>query len=136
MLDLAVRSVSAVYETEPVGKKDQRYFLNAVVEVWTDLPPADLLLRLKHIEQRLGRTATERWGPREIDLDLLFHGDQMLTGPPADVPHPEVYRRRFVLKPLAELAPLVTDPRTGKRFIDLLEACPGHDRVVPIQGNL
>jgi 2-amino-4-hydroxy-6-hydroxymethyldihydropteridine diphosphokinase len=136
MLDLEVRKVSSCYETEPVGKKNQRDFLNAVAELRTSLSPAMLLQRLKIVEQRLGRTATERWGPREIDLDLLFWGDQMLTGPPIDVPHPEVRNRRFVLTPLAEIAPMATDPRTGKRFIDLLEACPGQERVVAIQERL
>lgn len=136
MLDLEVRKVSSCYETEPVGKKDQPDFLNAVVEVRTSLAPAMLLQRLKIVEQRLGRTAGERWGPREIDLDLLFWGDQMLTGPPVDVPHPEVQNRRFVLAPLAEIAPSATDPRTGKRFIDLLEACRGPERVAVIQENL
>lgn len=129
MLDLEVRRTSSVYETEPVGRKDQPDFLNAVAEVWTDLAPAELLRRLKEVERRLGRTASERWGPREIDLDLLFWGDQMLTGPPVDVPHPEVRNRRFVLAPLSEVAPLVTDPRTGRRFIDLLQSCPGTERV-------
>lgn len=136
MLDLEVRKVSSCYETEPVGKKDQSDFLNAVAEVWTSLPPATLLQRLKVVEQRLGRTTTEHWGPREIDLDLLFWGDQMLSGPPVDVPHPEARNRRFVLTPLVEIAPLVTDPRSGKRFIDLLEACPGQERVVATQGTL
>lgn len=136
MLDLEVRKVSSCYETEPVGRKDQPDFLNAVVEVRTSLSPAALLQRLKIVEHRLGRTATERWGPREIDLDLLFWGDQMLTGPPIDVPHPEARNRRFVLTPLAEIAPSVTDPRTGKRFIDLLEECPGQERVTALQDTV
>jgi 2-amino-4-hydroxy-6-hydroxymethyldihydropteridine diphosphokinase len=136
MLDLDVRRTSGIYETEPVGKKDQPDFLNAAVEVWTNLRPATLLLRLKQVEQRLGRTPAERWGPREIDLDLLFWGDQMLTGPPVDVPHPEARHRRFVLAPLAEIAPLATDPRTGRRFIDLLAACPGQERVALIEGRV
>ncbi|MCU0453965.1 MAG: 2-amino-4-hydroxy-6-hydroxymethyldihydropteridine diphosphokinase [Bacteroidetes bacterium] len=136
MLDVEVRKVSSIFETEPVGRKDQPDFLNAVAEIRTELPPAVLLERLKHVELRLGRTASERWGPREIDLDLLFWGDQMLTGPPVDVPHPEAWRRRFVLAPLAEISPLVTDPRTGKRFIDLLQACPGQERVSVIQESV
>ncbi len=136
MLDLEVRKVSSCYETEPVGLKDQPDFLNAVVEVRTSLFPAELLRRLKIVEQRLGRTTGVRWGPREIDLDLLFWGDQMLTGPPIDVPHPEARNRRFVLTPLAEIAPFVNDPRTGKRFIDLLEECPGQERVTAIQESV
>jgi 2-amino-4-hydroxy-6-hydroxymethyldihydropteridine diphosphokinase len=136
MLDLEVRKVSSCYETEPVGKKDQPDYMNAVAEVRTSMSAAVLLQRLKVVEQRLGRTATERWGPREIDLDLLFWGDLMLTGPPIDVPHPEVRNRRFVLTPLAEIAPTATDPRTGKRIVDLLEACSGQERVVAIQERL
>lgn len=136
MLDLEVRAVSSVYETEPVGKSDQSEFLNAVAEVRTDLTPVSLLERLKSVEQRVGRTATEHWGPREIDLDLLYAGDLMVTGPPLTVPHPEAPRRRFVLVPLAEVAPLVTDPRTGRRFVDLRDAYPGTERVVLTQGTI
>ncbi len=136
MLDLEVRKVSRVFETEPVGKKDQPEFLNAAAEIVTDLTPLQLLQRLKAVEQRIGRTETERWGPREIDLDLLFAGDAVLTGPPLTVPHPEVSKRMFVLVPLAEIAPTATDPRTGLRFIDLRDACPGKERVVLTQGNI
>ena len=136
MLDLEVRMVSSVYETEPVGKTDQPEFLNAVAEVRTDLSPVSLLQRLKVVEQRIGRTATERWGPREIDLDLLYAGDLMITGPPLTVPHSEALRRRFVLVPLAEVAPLATDPRTGRRFVDLRDACSGTERVELTQGTI
>ena len=136
MLDIEVRATSRVYETEPVGKKDQPEFLNAVVEVRTELAPLQLLQRLKEIEGRIGRTTTERWGPREIDLDLLFAGDLVLTGPTLTVPHAEAAKRKFVLVPLAEIAPQTPDPRTGLRFIDLRDACPGTERVLLTEGTM
>src|SRR3954468_11000214 len=99
--ELHPRRVSAVLETEPVGKTDQPRFLNAVAEIETDLPPPDLLGRLLDVERRLGRVRApdaERWGPRLIDLDLLLYGDEQVRSESLRVPHPELHRRRFVLE--------------------------------------
>jgi 2-amino-4-hydroxy-6-hydroxymethyldihydropteridine diphosphokinase len=96
--------VSSVYETDPVGPP-QDPFLNAVASLETVLAPHDLLVALKKIEADLGRIPRERWGPREIDLDLLLYGDETIDAPDLTVPHPEMTKRGFVLVPLVELAP-------------------------------
>jgi 2-amino-4-hydroxy-6-hydroxymethyldihydropteridine diphosphokinase len=101
---LAVVAVSSAYETDPVGPPQPGY-LNAVVEVSTTMPARELLDTLKGIEADLGRRHTERWGPREIDLDLLLYGDEMIDEPGLSVPHPELTKRSFVLVPLLEIAP-------------------------------
>lgn len=95
---------SSVYESEAVGPPQPDY-LNAAVEVSTSLGPRELLGTLKGIEEEVGRTPGERWGPREIDLDLLLFGDAMLEEPGLVVPHPELTRRSFVLAPLLEIDP-------------------------------
>ena len=98
-----VLRASPVYETSPVGPR-QRDFLNAVLELRSALGPADLLGRMKDIERALGRRVRHRWGPREIDLDLLFFGSRRCRGP-LNLPHPRWKERKFVVWPLADLAP-------------------------------
>jgi 2-amino-4-hydroxy-6-hydroxymethyldihydropteridine diphosphokinase len=106
---VVVANVSSVYDTEPVGPSQDR-FLNAVVEVTTDLGPRELLVELKRIEGVLGREPRERWGPREVDLDLLLYGDERVEEGDLVVPHPLMHERAFVLVPLAEIAPDVEIP--------------------------
>ena len=101
--DVEVVVASGVYETEAVGP-EQPDFLNAVVEARTALSAHDLLARLKEIEAEIGRTPSERWGPREIDLDLLTYGDETIEEDDLQVPHPRMGERAFVLVPLAEIA--------------------------------
>jgi 2-amino-4-hydroxy-6-hydroxymethyldihydropteridine diphosphokinase len=121
---LRPRRMSAVVETEPVGNTDQPRFLNAVAEIETDLPPADLLNRLLDVERGLGRVRVDRWGPRAIDLDLLLYGDERVTSESLSVPHPELHRRRFVLEGLAELCPDRSVPGLGRTIRELLEVAP------------
>jgi 2-amino-4-hydroxy-6-hydroxymethyldihydropteridine diphosphokinase len=111
---------SGLYETEPVGVADQPWFLNAVLEIETRLAAGELLRMLKRIERELGRRPGRRWGERLIDLDLLVYGEQPLAEPDLTVPHPEMWRRLFVLVPLAELAPdlLAPDGRSIGRVIE------------------
>ena len=110
--DTTVRVIrrSNLYETAPVGVTDQPPFLNAVVEVETSLTPPALLHLVKEVEARLGRQARERWGPREIDVDLLLYGDHWISQPNLTVPHAELWNRLFVLAPLMELQPGLSGP--------------------------
>ncbi len=101
---VAVVQASSVWETPPVPA-DQPAFLNAALVGETDRPPADLLAALKSIERDLGRRPTRHWGPRPIDLDILFYGDRRTDTPDLTIPHPRVAERAFVLAPLAEVWP-------------------------------
>ncbi len=118
LLDLTasvdVVAVSAFRETAPVGLVEQPTFLNAAVEVKTDLAPPDLLAALLAVERALGRTRDgPRFGPRVIDLDLLLYGDRAVEAPGLHVPHPRLHERRFALEPLAELDPDLVVPGRG-----------------------
>ena len=114
-----VVGVSNLRETDPVGVTDQPRFLNGVAALQTELPPRELLDVLLAVERRLGRERRERWGPRTIDLDLLLYGDQEIAEDGLIVPHPHLHERRFVLEPLADLAPQLVVPGRG-RVEDLL----------------
>jgi 2-amino-4-hydroxy-6-hydroxymethyldihydropteridine diphosphokinase len=96
---------SSIHETEPFGVEDQPKFLNMVCEIETELSPRDLLLFVKNIEKKLGRKKREKWGPREIDIDILYYGDLVVDEPDLKIPHPGIKERDFVLKPLEEIAP-------------------------------
>ena len=110
----SVIQVSSLYDTDPVGDIEQPAFLNAVVRLETELEARELLWHLLLIEKRMGRIRTQRWGPRSIDLDLLFHGDEVIEESDLRVPHPEAQNRAFVLLPLQELEPDFTHPETGE----------------------
>ena len=118
------RRVSAIVETDPVGRTDQPRFLNTVAEIETNLPPAELLGTLLDLERGLGRVRSLRWGPRTIDLDLLLYGEDLVRTELLSVPHPELHRRRFVLEGLAELCPDRPVPGFGRTVRQLLAACP------------
>lgn len=102
---LRVEKISSVYETAPVGVVDQPDFYNLVVEVATTLTARELLARCLAIEKTLGRVRSERWGPRTIDLDVLWYDGSTLNEPELTLPHPRMKERAFVLVPLAEIAP-------------------------------
>ena len=123
----SVIQVSSLYDTDPVGDIEQPPFLNAVARIETELEARELLWHLLLIERRMGRVRTQRWGPRSIDLDLLFHGDEVIEEPDLRVPHPEAHRRAFVLLPLQELEPDFTHPETGetiRKMIRKLDPTP------------
>jgi len=122
---LDLKAVSSYHETAPVGgPPNQGPFLNAAaaLQVEATLDPFALLDRLLSIEREAGRVRDVRWGPRTIDLDLLLFGDRIIDAPSLKVPHPRMAERRFVLEPLAEIAPEARDPRSGRTVAELLEA--------------
>jgi len=118
---IAVTAVSSFLETDPVGgPPGQGKFLNAAAKIETDLSPEALLEELKRVERALGRREGPRWGPREIDLDILLCGNTILDTEALTIPHPRMRERRFVLEPLAEIAPAARDPVTGLSVRELL----------------
>jgi 2-amino-4-hydroxy-6-hydroxymethyldihydropteridine diphosphokinase len=116
-----VVAVSPVYETDPVGGPEQGPYLNVVVELETALSPRELLDLCHRLEKAAQRVRVERWGPRTLDVDVLLVGDLTVDEPDLQVPHPRLYERRFVLAPLADLAPDLVPP-------DKLEASAGEVR--------
>ncbi len=120
---------AGIYETEPVGRQDQPWFVNTVVEIETSLGPETLLTQTQEIETRLGRQRRAQWGPREIDLDILLYGDRVMNTSQLTLPHPELHRRRFVLVPLCELAPDLIHPVLKRPLRELLSALHGTKQV-------
>jgi len=115
---------SPLYETEPLDYCPQRWFLNQVVEAETGLFPMQLLARVGKIERALGRVRTVPKGPRTIDIDILLYGNAVVRGAKLEIPHPCMHERRFVLAPLADLAPDLRHPVTHRTVREMLEAAP------------
>jgi 2-amino-4-hydroxy-6-hydroxymethyldihydropteridine diphosphokinase len=128
--DVKAIGSSSVYETDPVGNTEQGKFLNAVVEIETTIHPQELLGRVKNIEALLGRQHSERWGPREIDIDILVYDGLVHKSEELVVPHPMMTERKFVLVPLREIAPDLIHPENGMTVDELASACRDSSRVV------
>ena len=127
-----VIKTSSFYETSPVGLVEQPAFINGVVVLETSEDAHGLFHRMLEIENLYGRIRTLKWGPRSIDLDLLFFDDQIINTPELSVPHPFLHERRFVLEPLNEVAPSFRHPSLGKRVADLLHDLKDGDQLVEV----
>ncbi len=112
---------SSIFETEPWGMIEQGEFLNCVIKIKTDIPPVELIKKMKEIETTLGRNKKEMWGEREIDIDILFYDDLVYSDEEINIPHMEMHNRRFVLVPMCEIAPDFVHPAFDKKIIELLE---------------
>lgn len=128
-----ITGLSGFYDTEPVGPVPQGRFLNAALRLETGLTPGMLLAELQRIETAVfRRKRTVAWGPRPMDLDILFYDDLTLSDDTLTIPHPRLHERRFVLAPLAELAPEFVHPRLGRRIDELLASLDSTEQVARI----
>ncbi len=117
---LRMLRASRLYETEPIGLREQAWFLNLAAEFECDLFPTQLLQRCQRVERELGRKRTVLNGPRTIDIDILLFGSAVIKTADLEIPHPRFRERRFVLAPLAELNPTLRDPVTGRTIAEML----------------
>lgn len=132
---ISVLRRSSLYRTEPVGRRDQPWFINAVAEIRTALDARALLGVLQTIEEQMGRVRAIKGGPRVIDLDLLLYGERVIRDSTLSVPHPEMHKRRFVLVPMNEIASFVVHPLYGVSMKGLLERLGDESAVTPAEGG-
>ena len=128
---VTIGAASPIYETEPLYLPDQPAFLNMVLRGVTELSPEALLAFIKQIEHDLGRTASVRYGPRVIDIDIIDYDGQQLQCPNLVIPHPRMHERAFVLRPLADIAPHWRHPRSAQTALQLLRALPEKHGIRP-----
>ena len=127
--DTTVTATSSFYESEPLELPSQNWFINCVVGIKTELHPEELLSACQNIETLMGRKRTIRYGPRTIDLDILFFGHTVLNSRRLVLPHPKLHLRRFVLMPLSEIAPSLNHPVYHQTVADLLRKVPDQHRI-------
>jgi 2-amino-4-hydroxy-6-hydroxymethyldihydropteridine diphosphokinase len=127
-----ITRVSSFYETEPVEVTDQPWFLNAALAVETNFTPQELMHSILQIEREMGRQRLQKKGPRTIDIDILLFGDSILNSPEVTIPHPAMHQRRFVLEPLAEIAPEARHPVLKRTVRELRDTLPEGPAVRPL----
>ena len=132
---IKVIACSSLYHTEPIGEKNQPWFVNAALEVQTSLTAQELLQELLKIEQQFGRTRKMKWEARVIDLDILDYDGKILNSKTLTLPHPEMIHRRFVLEPLNEIAGSRIHPLENKTIMELLNNLPQKQMVKKFQLN-
>ena len=125
----SILTISSIYQTQAWGNTQQPDFLNQVVQIAFKNSPKELLNKILTIENDMGRMRTEKWGPRVIDIDILFVGQTIMSEPDLIIPHPQMHMRRFTLLPLAEIAPKFIHPLLDKSCSQLLEECTDHSTV-------
>ena len=124
-----ITSQSAIYETLAIGITDQPNFLNQVIEIESNIKSDSLLQILQNIEKDLGRKRFERWGPRTIDIDILFYGDETISTNSLEIPHPEAINRLFVLVPMNEIAPNYFHPTENQSIVELMKKIPNKGQI-------
>ncbi len=127
-----IEKSSSLYKTEPVGYSDQDWFVNAVIRIKTPMNPNELLTALLAIEQELGRQRGRKWGPRIIDLDILFYDGLILEEDGLTLPHPHLHDRAFVLKPICEIAPDFMHPVLQRSLSAIYDELPDTKQVIKI----
>ena len=130
-----VTACSSLYETAAWGKEDQPAFLNQALEIATPLAAEQLLKCILRVEKKLGRIRQEKYGPRIIDIDILFFNNDIINYPQLKLPHPQVQHRRFALTPLAEIAPNLVHPVLKKTIRELITICPDKLEVKKFTGQ-
>jgi 2-amino-4-hydroxy-6-hydroxymethyldihydropteridine diphosphokinase len=128
--EVEVLAWSRLYETEPAYVLEQPNFLNMAIKARTGLSPAELLAYLKRLEEEIGREKTIRYGPREIDIDIVFYDDLVMSLPDLQLPHPRLAERAFVLRPVADIGPEISHPILQRTVAELADDLPADDGIL------